>query len=83
MTGLPSALYRWLLTTYGRKAKKVFDPFAGSGSLAVACSQLNKDYVGCEIDKSFYEATYARLFDNPPIEPEPEYLSLMPGTRVD
>ena len=79
----PVALYRWLLTTYGRKAKKVFDPFAGSGSLAVACSQLGKDYVGCEIDKSFYEATYARLFDNPPIEPEPEYLPLMPGTRVD
>ena len=34
-------------------------------------------------DDAFYEATYARLFDNPPVEPEPEYLPLMPGTKVD
>lgn len=75
----PVALYRWLLTTYGRKAKTVFDPFAGSGSLAVACRQLGKDYVGCEVDESFYNAAYARLFDNPPPAPEPEYLPLFPG----
>ncbi len=77
----PVALYRWLLTMYGRRARRIFDPFAGSGSLAVACSQLGKEYVGCELDKTFYKNTYMRLFDNPPLTPEPEYLPFMPQPK--
>lgn len=73
----PVALYRWLLTTYGCKAKSIFDPFAGSGSLAVACQQFGKDYTGCEVNKSFYESARVRLFDRPHIEPQPEYLPLL------
>lgn len=75
----PVSLYRWLLTTYGRTAKRVFDPFAGSGSLAVACLQTGKDYVGCEIDSAFYKATRSRIFDDPPPKPTEEYLPLMPN----
>jgi hypothetical protein len=28
----------------------VFDPFAGSGVIGLACRLLDRDYVGCEVD---------------------------------
>ena len=76
----PVALYRWILTTYGPKAKRIFDPFAGSGSLAIACRQMNREYVGCELDDVFYRATYTRLFKSEPPSLETDYLPLMPPT---
>ena len=79
----PVALFRWLLTTYGRRAKRIFDPFAGSGSLAVACKQLGREYVGCEIDQTFYKAAYSRIFDNPPPQPLEEFLPFMANQKVD
>ena len=79
----PVALYRWLLETYGRRARRIFDPFAGSGSLAVACKQLGKEYIGCEIDQTFYKATYSRIFDNPSPQPLEEFLPFMANQKVD
>lgn len=58
----PVALYCWLIQFYGRRAKTVFDPFAGSGALGVACQRMGKSYVGCEIEKSFYDSARNRLF---------------------
>ena len=79
----PIALYHWIIATYGRRAKRIFDPFAGSGSLAIACKQLDRDYVGCEVDSTFYKAAYSRIYDNPLPQPTEEYLPLMPNQKVD
>ena len=59
----PVDLYRWLLDTYlgDPRGQKVFDPFAGSGSLAVACREKWADYDGCEIEPMFFEATMGRI----------------------
>ena len=59
----PVDLYRWLLGTYlgNPRGQKVFDPFAGSGSLAVACREKWADYDGCEIEPMFFEATMERI----------------------
>ncbi|MBQ3342491.1 MAG: site-specific DNA-methyltransferase [Kiritimatiellae bacterium] len=64
----PVALYRWLLDWYGPGNRDdefwrsiVFDPFAGSGSLGVACKERGYRYVGCEKSKMFYEAAKRRL----------------------
>ena len=60
----PIALYRWLLETYVGSFchdKKIFDPFAGSGALACACLDKWTDYWGCEIEKTFFDATADRL----------------------
>lgn len=40
---------------------KIFDPFAGSGTTLVACKSQNIDYVGCELDKDYYEVINKRL----------------------
>jgi DNA modification methylase len=37
---------------------RVFDPFAGSASTGVAALQINRRFVGCEVDAEF--ATLAR-----------------------
>ncbi len=39
----------------------IFDPFMGSGTTAVACKELNRDFVGCEIDDEYYEIACERL----------------------
>jgi site-specific DNA-methyltransferase (adenine-specific) len=39
----------------------IFDPFMGSGTTAVACKELKRHYVGCEIDPKFYQIAVDRL----------------------
>lgn len=39
----------------------IFDPFTGSGTTAVACKELNRDFVGCEIDNEYYEIACERI----------------------
>lgn len=39
----------------------VFDPFAGSGTTAVACMELNRQFVACEIEKERYNNAVNRL----------------------
>lgn len=41
--------------------KTVFDPFSGSGTTLEACKSQNIDYVGCELDKDYYEIIQKRL----------------------
>ena len=44
----------------------VFDPFAGSCSQAVACYNMNKNFIGCELDKEYYNAAINRIYKECP-----------------
>ena len=46
---------------FSKEKDIVLDPFIGSGSLAVACKQLNRRYVGFEIDKKYYKIANERV----------------------
>ena len=39
----------------------MFDPFVGSGSTAVAAVQLERDFLGFEIEKKYYEIAVRRI----------------------
>lgn len=39
----------------------VLDPFCGSGTTAVACKELNRQYIGFEIDKKYYDIANDRI----------------------
>ena len=39
----------------------VFDPFMGVGSTGVACAELGRRFVGCEIDKIYFKAAKERI----------------------
>ena len=39
----------------------IFDPFMGSGTTALACKELKRDFIGCEIDEAYYKIAVDRL----------------------
>ena len=41
-------------------SRKVFDPFLGSGTTRIVAYDFGKDFVGCEIDKDYFDAQEER-----------------------
>lgn len=39
----------------------IIDPFMGSGTTGVACRQLNRQFIGIEIDKEYFDIAYQRI----------------------
>jgi len=58
-TQKPTALIGEILKV--TRPKKIFDPFAGSGSIALASDILGFNYVGCEIDTDYFNSAKKRL----------------------
>ena len=53
-----SELCRQLLDIYALPNSTVYDPFMGTGTTAVACNQMNLNYIGSEI--SLKQCEYAK-----------------------
>ena len=41
----------------------ILDPFMGSGSTGVACKNTNRNFIGIELDKSYFEIAKQRIND--------------------
>ena len=54
-TQKPVSLYCWLLDNYAIGGGKIFDPMMGSQSSRVAAWKMGYDYVGCELDKEYFD----------------------------
>jgi adenine-specific DNA-methyltransferase len=39
----------------------ILDPFMGSGTTALSCKNLNRKYIGCELDEEYYKVCLERL----------------------
>jgi DNA modification methylase len=39
----------------------VFDPFMGSGTTGVACAQLDRRFIGVELDPKYFDMAYKRI----------------------
>jgi site-specific DNA-methyltransferase (adenine-specific) len=48
-------LYKWLIERYSNEGDYVVDPTAGSFNSGRACIELNRNYIGIELDVDFYE----------------------------
>lgn len=58
----PIKAWEWLLRKgIGNLNVKVFDPFMGSGTTAVACKSLGIDFVGCELEPDYVAIANKRL----------------------
>jgi site-specific DNA-methyltransferase (adenine-specific) len=44
----------WLINKFTDEGNTIFDPFMGSGTTGVACMQLGRNFIGCEIDPDYY-----------------------------
>lgn len=61
-TQKPVALYKWLLKNYAKPEMKILDTHGGSFSSAIACYDFGTvEYVGCELDKDYYDAAVKRF----------------------
>lgn len=54
-TQKPVALYKWLLDNYAKEGDKILDTHLGSGSSRIACYDFKFDFVGCELDKEYFD----------------------------
>ena len=54
-TQKPVELYAWLLRNYAKPGDRIFDPMMGSQSSRIAAYKLGFDYVGCELDKEYFD----------------------------
>lgn len=60
-TQKPVALYKWILQNYAKVGDKIFDSHLGSGSSRIACYELGFDFIGCELDKDYFDAAEKRF----------------------
>lgn len=57
----PLKLIEMLVLSATREGDKILDPFLGSGTTAVVCQNLNRNFVGIEIEYKYVEAAKNRL----------------------
>lgn len=60
-TQKPIKLYEWILSKYAKPGQKIFDSHLGSGSSAIAASNIGYEFVGCELDIDYYYAACKRI----------------------
>jgi len=60
-TEKPVDLIEFLIESYSEKGNIILDPFLGSGSILVACKELNRKCIGIEIEEKYCEIAVNRL----------------------
>lgn len=60
-TQKPVELLEYLIKTYSKEGETVLDFTMGSGSTGMACQNLNRDFIGIELDEVYYSKAYDRL----------------------
>ena len=60
-TQKPIALMKRLLLIHSKGNDLILDPFMGSGTTGVACKELNRNFIGIEISKTYYDIACERI----------------------
>jgi hypothetical protein len=60
-TEKPVALMEWILKYYSKEGDVVLDPTMGSGSTGVACKNMNRNFIGIEMDEDIYDSAVKRI----------------------
>jgi len=60
-TQKPVALMEYLIKTYTNENETVLDFTMGSGTTGVACKNLNRKFIGIELDKGYFEIAKNRI----------------------
>ena len=54
-TQKPQTLLEWILKYYSKEGDVVLDPTMGVGSTGVACKKMNRQFIGIELNKEFFD----------------------------
>lgn len=60
-TQKPVALLEYLIKTYTNEGDTVLDNCMGSGSTGVACKNINREFIGMELDENYFKVACERL----------------------
>jgi len=60
-TQKPVALMDYLIKTYTNEGETILDFTMGSGTTGVACKNLNRDFIGIELDPDYFEIAKQRI----------------------
>ena len=60
-TQKPVALFEYLIKTYSNENGIVLDNCMGSGTTGVACKNLNRKFIGFELDEKYFEIAKKRI----------------------
>ena len=60
-TQKPMVLMRRILLDYTNEGDTILDPFMGSGTTGVACVQTGRNFIGIEIDRTYFEIAKKRI----------------------
>jgi len=58
-----------LIRNSSKKGDMIFDPFLGSGTTAVAALNLGRNFIGSELDKTFFKTAVSRVENHSIIKP--------------
>ena len=62
-TQKPVSLFEYLIKTYTNENELILDNCIGSGTTAVACINTNRNYIGFELDSTYYGLANQRILD--------------------
>lgn len=60
-TQKPLELMKYLIKTYSNEEDVVMDNCMGSNTTGLACKELNRQYIGIEKDKNYYDISVSRM----------------------
>lgn len=63
-TQKPVALMEYLIKTYTNEGETVLDFTMGSGTTGVACKNLNRNFIGIELDPEYFKIAEKRINEN-------------------
>jgi len=63
-TQKPVALLEYLIKTYTLEDETVLDNCMGSGTTGVACKNLNRNFIGIELDPEYFKIAEKRINEN-------------------
>ena len=60
-TQKPLKLIKLLIKMFTEEGDTICDPFMGSGTTGVACKQLSREFIGCEINPTYFGIAEKRI----------------------
>ena len=60
-TQKPVELFEYLIKTYTNEGETVLDNVMGSGTTGIACKNLNRNFIGIELDENYFNIAKERI----------------------
>jgi site-specific DNA-methyltransferase (adenine-specific) len=79
-TQKPIRLIEWLIKTYTNEGDTVLDNCMGSGTTGVACINLNRNFIGIELDDEYFEIAKQRISE---AQNKPEQITMFDISELE